>query len=70
MNHIAAASGNTHRESQAARVGIGNRDTRVQKPGAVQRSLKSKRSTWSVAEFNTLRLRLVKLATRVMALEF
>jgi hypothetical protein len=31
------------------------------------RSLMPKRSTWRVAQFDTLRLRLVKLATRVVA---
>ena len=33
------------------------------------RSLMPKRSTWRVAQFDTLRLRLVKLATRVVALK-
>jgi hypothetical protein len=33
------------------------------------RSLMPKRSTWRVAQFHTLRLRLVKLATRVVALK-
>jgi hypothetical protein len=33
------------------------------------RSLMPRRSTWRVAQFETLRLRLVKLATRVVALK-
>lgn len=33
------------------------------------RSLMPKHSTWRVAQFDTLRLRLVKLATRVVALK-
>ena len=33
------------------------------------RSLMPKRSTWRVAQFDTLRLRLVKLAVRVVALK-
>ncbi|MFN9902749.1 MAG: transposase, partial [bacterium] len=33
------------------------------------RSLMPKRSTWCVAQFDTLRLRLVKLAARVVALK-
>jgi hypothetical protein len=33
------------------------------------RSLMPKRSTWRVAQFDTLRLRLVKLAARVVALK-
>jgi hypothetical protein len=33
------------------------------------RSLMPKRSTWRVAQFDTLRLRLVKIATRVVALK-
>jgi hypothetical protein len=33
------------------------------------RSLMPKRSTWRVAQFDTLRLRLVKLTTRVVALK-
>ena len=33
------------------------------------RSLMPRRSTWRVAQFDTLRLRLVKLATRVVALK-
>jgi hypothetical protein len=33
------------------------------------RSLMPKRSTWRVARFDTLRLRLVKLTTRVVALK-
>jgi hypothetical protein len=33
------------------------------------RSLMPKRSTWRVMQFNTLRLRLVKIATRVVALK-
>ena len=33
------------------------------------RSLMPKRSTWRVAQFDTMRLRLVKLATRVVALK-
>ncbi len=33
------------------------------------RSLMPKRSTWRVVQFDTLRLRLVKLATRVVTLK-
>ena len=33
------------------------------------RSLMPKRSTWRVVQFDTLRLRLVKIATRVVALK-